>query len=525
MAALDNDLFVKRFFSTCQNQREIINPYTGDKIVVPCGCCDACYYSNSVISENKVLAQSLLSKYCYFVTLTYSNRYVPYFTYKVSSFPDDESKCEVSIRSASRGSVRGLSHTSFTASFCCGIDYWTDYVKRSNLSLSKGVLKYPWRTGHIPYLCHEDYSLFFKRFRKNLYNKLSFYEQIHTYVVGEYGPKSFRPHFHFLLFFDSSEIAQVLGSTLHKSWKFGSINWSASRGDAQSYCSAYLNSFTSLPLHLRQIKPLRPFSRFSNRFGITFFQDSYEKAKTGDFDEFLNGKSLPFDGKVRTIWPWRSVIDTYFFRPAIDGRLSVHQLHSLLGYAKNIALRPGFRRKKPFQLARELYAYFYGRLSPSQCVEHLKGDYVFRQLNIFLGIDSDPSFIVSHGFKDSFINRWYTFLRYCDLFLRGCGSSLYRPARYDDNTKIISLLNLSKNFYYERSRKSLLRSLEDSEAIHCDWSYLLWHKDEATFKRFRESGLGSLCKDKLRVEIRNRTKHREINDLNFVFTQDSYYRG
>lgn len=527
MAVYDDQLFVKRFFSTCQHQREVINPYTGDKLVVPCGCCDACRYSDSVIAENKVLAQSLYSKYCYFVTLTYANRFVPYYTYSVfpvSSGEDEESRFKVFIDSVPRR-IRGLSNDSISESFVCTARYWNDYVSRSNLSLSGGVVKYPSRSKHIPYLCHQDYSLFFKRFRRYLYKKLSCYEKIHTYVVGEYGPKTFRPHFHFLLFFDSFEVAQILGSTLRKSWKFGGIKFSKSRGNAESYCSAYLNSFTSLPLHLKEIRSLRPFSRFSNRFGLTFFQDSYEKAKSGNFDEFINGKDLPFHGKVRTVWPWRSVIDSFFFRPASYGNLSVYQLHALLRYAKNIAQRPGFCRSKPFQLARRLYAHFYGDLSPSGCSECLKNDYVFRSVCYFLGFDPDPSFIHSHDFKDSFINRFYTFFRYCDLFLRSLGSSLYCPSRYDDDSKILQMLNLSKQFYYERSRQSLFNSLQDSEAIQCNWSYLLWHKEEEDLRQFRKSGLAVLCKDRLCVEISNRTKHREINDLNYIFTQDSYFYG
>ena len=41
--------------------------------------CDACKVSKSVIAENSIYDQKYVSKYCYFVILTYKNYFIPYY--------------------------------------------------------------------------------------------------------------------------------------------------------------------------------------------------------------------------------------------------------------------------------------------------------------------------------------------------------------------------------------------------------------------------------------------------------------
>jgi len=46
---MDTQEFVQKVFCSCQHKREVINPYTGDLVLVPCGVCDACRVSKSII--------------------------------------------------------------------------------------------------------------------------------------------------------------------------------------------------------------------------------------------------------------------------------------------------------------------------------------------------------------------------------------------------------------------------------------------------------------------------------------------
>ena len=143
-------------------------------------------------------------------------------------------------------------------SFSANRDYWTSYAQKANLSYNG---KYPELSGRIPYLLHDDVALYMKRVRKYI-SKLGINETVHTYIVGEYGPVSFRPHFHLLLFFDSDELAQNIVRIAGSCWRFGRVDCSASRGSAEDYVSSYLNSFSSIPLHIQEIRAIRPSQDF-----------------------------------------------------------------------------------------------------------------------------------------------------------------------------------------------------------------------------------------------------------------------
>lgn len=86
---MDTAEFVNKFYTECQNKREVINPYTGDIILVPCGVCDACRVSKSILSENRIYAQKSVSKYCYFVSLTYKNEFIPYYEVETQEIDED----------------------------------------------------------------------------------------------------------------------------------------------------------------------------------------------------------------------------------------------------------------------------------------------------------------------------------------------------------------------------------------------------------------------------------------------------
>ena len=64
-------------FTKCLNPRKIINPYSHQTLVVPCGKCRACALNKD--SRNSFLCslESLSHKYCMFVTLTFANRFIP----------------------------------------------------------------------------------------------------------------------------------------------------------------------------------------------------------------------------------------------------------------------------------------------------------------------------------------------------------------------------------------------------------------------------------------------------------------
>jgi hypothetical protein len=77
----------------------------------------------------------------------------------------------------------------------------------------------------IPYVCNRDLDLFLKRLR-------SYYldEKLRYYAISEYGPTSFRPHWHLLLFSNSERFSETICENVSKAWSYGRCDASLSRG-------------------------------------------------------------------------------------------------------------------------------------------------------------------------------------------------------------------------------------------------------------------------------------------------------
>lgn len=531
---MDTAEFVNKFYTECQCKREVINPYTGDIILVPCGVCDACRVSKSILAENRIYAQKSVSKYCYFVSLTYKNEFIPYYEVETQEIDEDNIAVHAFARPRRRLTrtitFHGVKHVrpvlglamdqSFEFDFSCKKEYWNRYSLQADLSF-KG--KYPQYAGRYGFLCHKDLSLFMKRVRKQilLRDLKPENEKLHTYIVGEYGPVSFRPHFHILFFFDSDKLAKNFIRVVNSCWKFGRVDCSASRGQAESYVAGYLNSFTSLPLHFKENRCIRPFARFSNHFGFQFFSSSIEEGRKGDFSKLLDGVSVPINGKYRVIRPWSSIIDTCFFRPVAHGRRTVSEYVEILRYARNICQRPAYWKSSIFQIPRLIYQHYYSSDRQTQTVKELSEDFVMTDTMQFLHIDPTRGALGDEFFERSFCSRFYIFFRHCELFLSSMGFSLFSP-RVDYN-RIYSAIKLSKKFFDVREKQSLHDLFSNSQSFESDWSDIFWNQTEERQKEFAESGLGSVCRTKLSALVHSKVKHRHLNDMNNFFTERANY--
>ncbi len=222
----------------------------------------------------------------------------------------------------------------FSYFFNASEEYIRDYRAQASLDVDG---KYPQYKDFYAYISRKDGQLFIKRLRKHIFKFAGKYEKVHIYFVSEYGPVHFRPHFHLLLFTDSDKVAKNISRIINSSWKFGRCDWSASRGDAESYVAGYVNSYARLPYHLGSSPKIAPFGRFSNHFAESCFddakqtlRDSFSQQKAPFFAPFLNGIPNLVNGRLLLTRPSRSCVDSCFFRKARDGRLSSHELLHLI---------------------------------------------------------------------------------------------------------------------------------------------------------------------------------------------------
>lgn len=326
----------------CQHRSFITNRYNGARIAVDCGQCDYCIHKRAQKASMRVKTAGSAFKYSYFVTLTYDNKHIPLFNCKVlhSEYEDvvgisgaihfgDEYHKYIPVSEYQCDDNSSLRHIFFeqvqgTVPFDRELkeyipvaDNWflsMDAI-RSFIGKTQAVDKtdYPaseqyGRDNLIPFLNYVDVQNYIKRLRKYLFQQLGSYETLHFYVVGEYGPVHFRPHYHLLLFTNSEEVAEVLRYCHGKSWKLGRSDFQRAAGGAASYVASYINSLSAAPLLYRSCRSFRPKSRASLGFfekGCSFVEDEDPYAQIEKrIDSVVNGKIYNFNGvSVRSTPP------------------------------------------------------------------------------------------------------------------------------------------------------------------------------------------------------------------------------
>ena len=311
-----------KLVTRCQNPRTVVNKYTQDPVVVSCGSCPSCILRRSGIQTNLLTAYSAQFRYVYFVTLTYAPCFLPTLAVSVietctddiadvSVVPDindldagDSNTYLFGFRSVPRAASVKLKNSTVKRTFKDPKVKFTYPMKPKDMLSILGKINHN-VPNRIPYICNRDLDLFLKRLR-------SYYpdEKLRYYAVSEYGPTSFRPHWHLLLFSNSERFSQTVCENVSKAWSYGRCDASLSRGFAAPYVASYVNSFVALPDFYTQMpKVVRPKSFHS--IGFTESNLFPRKVRIAEIDEVadkcLNGVRVERDGYFRTIkpsWPY-----------------------------------------------------------------------------------------------------------------------------------------------------------------------------------------------------------------------------
>lgn len=130
----------------------------------------------------------------------------------------------------------------------------------------------------FPCLSHDDIKLFFKRLRKNTKAKLKYH------LCGEYGPNTFRPHYHALIF--SQTKLDVID--IQKAWKHHDVLFNVFEPMYGSACAGYVTKYLTKKCFLpdfimKSERCYRPFIQCSKGLGLTFIESNpqmYIVAKT-----------------------------------------------------------------------------------------------------------------------------------------------------------------------------------------------------------------------------------------------------
>lgn len=323
---INQEVIDKYLLSECLHPVKVSNKYTNSIIYTPCGHCYSCLKNKS--NRDTALAMNIASnfKYCYFVWLSYEDRYLPYL--EVTSIsPLDETRSNYTFTSIDRnlcipvpnGKDRIIRDDSFSFTHSMTSFEYKDIIVKSHGRydfLRKSVV-YPHFEdcdNRIPYCNTSDCQKFLKRLRFHSKNKYN--EEIRFYGVSEYGPRTYRPHWHLLLFFNSDELASVIQQLVHESWSYGRTTCELSRGGSASYVASYVNSNVCLPTLYIQHKEIRARSLHSKGYGNNHVFPT--QASIHELDKMssllLNGERISVNGEVKQIYPSRSYKHTVFPR-------------------------------------------------------------------------------------------------------------------------------------------------------------------------------------------------------------------
>lgn len=366
---------------------------------------------------------------------------------------------------------------------------------------------FPQFKGLLKYVNYRDYQLFAKRFRKYLFTKIGSYEKISSYVVSEYSPRTFRPHFHILFFFDSDEVAKNIRQAVYQSWKLGRVDTQLARDSAGSYVSGYLNSVVSLPSIFTDVSFTKNKSRFSKLFGYESFRQTVktpEQAveRLSERIRFIrNGKPCEFSPPVSYISRLLPRFVPYSGNFSVETRTV---LRSIRGVLQLFRRNEPFKKETPTNLSEfihcytvtlyEKYGYSYATLP--EC------------LRVFLAYTRSEKEI--HYFTDSLKNKlsrpFYIYKRFL-----ACGLS-------DDY-----LISLCDEYMSRQRSQSLSNQLSiqqemfEREGYSDDLLSLFYINNpqkKVNNRYFQE------WKDKNYYEVHYiRVKHKKLNDENNVFME------
>ena len=270
----------------CLHPRSIYNKYLGEYVTVGCGKCEACRIAKSDKRTAMLNFVSEMSASTFFGTLTFDDEHLPIMEFDNRGFDIPFDDCFSSVfgtyflKEVKASRKKGDTVRQYGSEVVMDFDALNlnDYEKsimKRGMSYTDGRPSKPFVFG---YLRKPELQKFFKRLRKYLNTK--FDGSIYYFAVGEYGPQSLRPHFHFILSSNNVLSYQTLLDGVSRSWKLGRVDLQSVQANASSYVAGYLTSSARLPSWLTR-KEVCPFfiqSHFKS-YAKTLNKEKFEEVE------------------------------------------------------------------------------------------------------------------------------------------------------------------------------------------------------------------------------------------------------
>lgn len=219
----------------CLHPVRIRNPYTYEYMFVPCGKCEGCMITRANSLSRRISNELSKHSYNLFFTLTYDNLHLPFI--QKDKFGNIDCICNVCQVHQFSYMVDGVQkHDKCVSSSKVMLDYSFDELPpfqpfNHDLSNICGVLYKP----HI--------QKFIRSIRDSLRNYYGKTIKLIYFVVGEYGSKKCRPHYHGIIHLDTWEMFDHVKKLIYETWLYCSkerIQVKQLDGQKFGYLSSYI---------------------------------------------------------------------------------------------------------------------------------------------------------------------------------------------------------------------------------------------------------------------------------------------
>lgn len=530
---------LRSFLLSCRRPR-VVDNRRGQPVLVSCGRCPECLMRKSARNTILALQESSENKYCFFITLTYDDANIPVAMIKDKNesryFIDlTRRKLHPKIDNSPYRTSSTYKQVLFTLNKE-NIDekLFKRYYKKSR-SKSKYFKRKPFP--YIPILCKEDLQKFIKRLRFQISKE--FDEEVRYFACGEYGPKTFRPHFHIELFFNEPRLLAKLQDIVNTCWQYGASHCEPvrQRNGVASYASAYCNSASVLP-SFYQNKSISPFIAHSCYLGARSNPELCKYVKAFDifpFDNFTISTSTGF----RDI-SFSSTLKHYLFPRCYDYDNKVSRLSSKFyqtlraktfgestGEFYTTSLDNDFYSHSEFLTSDfyklyNLYPLFLESYADDSCSRLtryflIECDYLHYLLDIpqFDKTQFELQLKDIDDFHISLFNKVYSAFR--------ISKRVYENAKYAHMSFEYYLIKLI-SFYNQLKQHQLKQFYEMQEEYQnrtaCDDFSIFYYigKDFSPFRhRFHRNSNIQNFKAESNVIFHEKIKHKELNDANLIF--------
>lgn len=566
------------FLTNCRHRKLVTSPY-GDQVSVKCGRCPDCLNAKFRYLSNLTTQESENNLYALYFTLKYDEVHVPklklvqryadgapfihgyditerpvqlvdYYTEEYGKWIPHYSTYYVPLskkykitryvqRNGIKTPVRELVHKSgqekYNTSISindCRLDdpLFQKFYEKTEIT-SKQYGKLPRYT--LRYIRNKDGQDFIKRLRFQI--SLLYDEEIRYFLCSEYGPTTFRPHFHGILFYNSHELHQNIKDLVNECWSFGSLDtqFVTSAAGCCKYVAAYCNSLTHCPDYLR-LDGIAPRSFHSRYFGACSSTDVrdfiYEDIRRAVEPTVIPTANSDFQYTPTAAMQHRLFPRPYNFRNQTDA--GIYKLYTI--YDKLIT-------KYPTALGKV------SELTKSVLCDFDYGNMTFMRLLNITRYPCDPKYA-----KDK-IQLFYKTPEYYTFVFNDIDKTYFSNQRtpyplgvYDEDdiriyTRIYSAIALSKHFltfccqfqgikqtielingYYDYSARYRLKQqykmMEEYNKTTLSTDYSIFFHNVPDYEKiYKNNTLVRSINDTKDSMYRQRVKHKELNDANLIF--------